>query len=120
MFQPDLRLSLDVSVDTNADGPIDFELSLSNESAEPRIVDFPDGQRYDFAAFDAQGALVWQWSADMNFIMMLGREEIPAGETLVWTQRLEAGLPASAYRVVGTLTAMEPASVETTFEVSTR
>ena len=96
---------------------IALTLTVHNDGESPVDIDFPSGQRYDFEVFAADGASVWHWADDMFFTMMLGRETLAAGDSLRWTERIEDGLPSGAYRVVGTLTAMEPRTIEASLQV---
>ena len=49
--------------------------------------------------------------------MMLGRERLDPGTSLRWIERIEDGLPAGVYRVVATLTTVEPHTIEGTLTV---
>lgn len=99
-----------------ANTAIAFALTLVNESAEPLVVDFPNGQRFDFEVLQ-QGQPVWQWAQDMFFPQMLGREQVEPGASLPWSVRLDDGLPAGDYTLRGTLTSNERRVVELDFTV---
>ena len=114
----DTLLTLSLPDAPPADGtPVTLELRVANDGGEPLVLDFPDGQRYDFEVFAADGASVWRWSDGMFFIQVLGRETLAPGMSLRWTEGIDAGLPAGTYRVVATLTTVEPRAVEDTLTV---
>ncbi len=115
---PDLRLALSTGDESPAAGaPIVLELSAANDGDAPLVLDFPDGQRFDFEVFSEDGAVVWHWAEGMFFAQMLGRERLESGAVLRWTERIEGGLPAGAYRVVATLTTVERRAVEASLTV---
>ena len=114
----DLRLALSLGEAPTAAGtPIVLELAATNDGQAPLVLDFPDGQRYDFEVFSEDGASVWRWAEGMFFTMMLGRETLETGASLRWTERIADGLPAGVYRVVATLTTVEPHTIEGTLTV---
>jgi len=108
-----LRLSLSiVGTAPRAGDPITLELIVLNEASSEAVIDFANGQRYDFEILGTDGSVSWHWAEDMFFTMALGREVVAHGETLRWQETFAAGLPAGSYRVVGTLASMERESVE--------
>ncbi|WP_420462445.1 BsuPI-related putative proteinase inhibitor [Candidatus Palauibacter sp.] len=114
----DLRLALSLGEALPTAGtPIVLELAATNDGEAPLVLDFPDGQRYDFEVFSEDGASVWRWAEGMFFTMMLGRERLDPGTSLRWVERIEDGLPAGVYRVVATLTTVEPHTIEGTLTV---
>ncbi|MDH3734513.1 MAG: BsuPI-related putative proteinase inhibitor [Gemmatimonadota bacterium] len=110
-----LRLAITPPV-PSSDTAIEFVLTLSNGSSEELVVDFPDGQRFDFEVLRAD-ASVWRWAADMFFPQMLGRERIEAGGSMPWSVRLEEGLAAGEYTLRGTLTSNERHVLELVFTI---
>ena len=121
--EPDreLRLSLSTGEESpRAAAPIVLELTGTNDGQATLVLDFPDGQRYDFEVISEEGAVVWRWAEGMFFAQVLGRETLEPGASLRWTGRIEAGLPAGVYRVIATLTTVEPHAIETTFTVLPR
>ncbi|WP_423929088.1 BsuPI-related putative proteinase inhibitor [Candidatus Palauibacter sp.] len=115
---PDLRLALSLGeAPPTAGMPIVLELAATNDGEAPLVLDFPDGQRYDFEVFSEDGASVWRWAEGMFFTMMLGRERLDPGTSLRWTERIADGLPAGVYRVLATLTTVEPHTIEGTLTV---
>jgi len=108
-----LRISLSIVGSAPGPGdPITLELVARNEGPAEAVIDFANGQRYDFEILGADGSVLWHWGEDMFFTMVLGRELVASGETLRWQETFAAGLPAGSYRVVGTLASMKRASVE--------
>jgi hypothetical protein len=96
--------------------PIAFVLIVMNRGGDELVIDFPDGQRFDFEVI-GDGTTVWRWGADMFFTQMLGRERIAAGASELWTATLEAGLSAGTYTVRGTLTTNTRHALDLAFEV---
>ncbi|MDX1579680.1 MAG: BsuPI-related putative proteinase inhibitor [Gemmatimonadota bacterium] len=114
----ELRLTLSVPGGAPpADRPFELVLAVRNEDDAPAVLDFPDGQRYDFHIHDADGEVVWHWAGEMMFTMMIGRETLPPEGEIRWSEEAP-GLPAGSYRVLGTLTTMEPRTAELRFEVT--
>ena len=114
---PDVILILDVATEEpRADAPIEFSLTVSNGGADELVIDFPDGQRFDFEVI-REGESVWRWAADMFFPQMLGRERIASGDRKRWTATLESGLAAGSYTVRGTLTTNTRHAVDLAFRV---
>lgn len=111
----DLRVTVSAGP-ARAGAPIEFTLGAANTGASEAVIDFPDGQRYDFEVLD-DATTVWRWAADMFFPQVLGRERVPPGESIEWSARLEEGLPAGEYVVRGTLTTSPPVEVELPFRV---
>jgi hypothetical protein len=119
-ISPGVRLRLEVEPSAPlADRPIEFTLTVHNDTAEELVLDFPNGQRFDFEV-TRQGAPVWRWATDMFFPQMLGRERIPGQERIPWSVTHESGLPAGRYTVRGTLTANAPTTIELAFEIAER
>ncbi len=117
----ELRLSLSAGEESPAAAtPVVLELTGTNEGQAALILDFPDGQRYDFEVISEDGAVVWHWGEGRFFAQVLGRETLEPGASLHWTGRIEAGLPAGVYRVLATLTTVEPHTIEATLTVLPR
>ena len=113
---PSTTLRLELGSASTAGEPIDFILTVLNEGAEELVIDFPDGQRFDFEVIGG-GDRLWHWAADMFFTQMLGRERIGPGERRQWTATLESGLPAGTYTVRGTLTTNTRHALDLAFDV---
>ena len=117
----ELRLSLSTGeASPEAATPVVLELTGTNDGPATLVLDFPDGQRYDFEVISEDGAVVWHWAEGRFFAQMLGRETLEPGASLRWTGRIEAGLPAGVYRVIATLTTVEPHAIEATLTVLPR
>ncbi|MDX1394938.1 MAG: BsuPI-related putative proteinase inhibitor [Gemmatimonadota bacterium] len=110
-----LRLAIDPATPT-AGEPLEFVLVLRNGAAGELVIDFPDGQRFDFEV-STDGSLVWRWAADMFFPQVLGRERIAAGDEMTWTAGVSGGFPAGSYAVRATLTSNTPHEIVSSFEV---
>ena len=95
---------------------IEFTIALANPNAEEAIVDFPDGQRFDFEVLRGDVS-EWRWASDLFFAQMLGRERVAPGGSIEWSGRREGGLPAGSYLVRGTLTTSERPVAELAFTV---
>ncbi|MCY3601391.1 MAG: BsuPI-related putative proteinase inhibitor [Gemmatimonadetes bacterium] len=117
----ELRLSLSASEEApTAATPVVLELTGTNDGQATLILDFPDGQRFDFEVISEDGDVVWRWAEGRFFAQVLGRETLEPGASLHWTGRIGAGLPAGVYRVLATLTTVEPRTVEATLTVLPR
>lgn len=117
----ELRLSLTTGEEVpTAAMPVVLELTGTNDGQATLVLDFPDGQRYDFEVISEDGVVVWHWAEGRFFAQVLGRETLEPGASLRWTGRIEAGLPAGVYRVIATLTTVEPRTVEVTLTVLPR
>lgn len=115
----ELRLAFSTGGEIPKTGaPIVLELTATNDAPSALILDFSDGQRYDFEVFSADGASVWRWAEGMFFAQVLGRETLGPGASLRWAARIEDGLSAGTYRVVATLTTVEPRSIEAVLTVA--
>ena len=117
----ELRLSLSIGDEPLTAGtPVVLELTGTNEGQAALVLDFPDGQRFDFEVLSDDGAVVWHWAEDRFFAQVLGRETVEPGASLHWTGRIDAGLPAGVYRVRATLTTVEPHTIEAALTVLPR
>jgi len=120
---PDRELTLSLSTgeeSPTAAMPVVLELTGTNDGQSALVLDFPDGQRYDFEVVSEDGVVVWHWAEGRFFAQVLGRETLEPGASLHWTGRIEAGLPAGVYRVIATLTTVEPHAIEATLTVLPR
>ena len=117
----ELRLSLSTGeAAPTAATPVVLELTGTNDGQASLVLDFPDGQRFDFEVISEGGTVVWHWAEGRFFAQVLGRETLEPGASLRWTGRIEAGLPAGVYRVIATLTTVEPHAIEATLTVLPR
>ncbi|MBI4410549.1 MAG: hypothetical protein HY561_12625 [Gemmatimonadetes bacterium] len=103
------ELASTLAVQVAADS-VRFVLHVTNAEARPATLEFPTSQRFDFVVYTEEGAEVWRWSSDRAFAQVLGREVLPAGETLryeaAWTPGARRGrlvavgvIPASNRRI---------------------
>jgi hypothetical protein len=102
-----IRLLLVVETPLRAGAMAQFELRLTNEDAEPVMLEFRTSQRGDVALL--QGKLErWRWSDEMMFLQVLGARELGPGE--VWSLPLVRLLdvPPGTYEAVATVSS-EPA-----------
>lgn len=106
-------LATTLGVETGSDG-VEFRLHVTNASPRPVTLHFGDGQRYDFVVRGPDGGVVWRWSADQMFTQAVGKEVLPAGESLRYGARWSADVPPGTYQAVGVVTARERDIRETT------
>jgi hypothetical protein len=82
---------VDVSASAReTDGAIEMTLTITNNTGETVTIEHTSGQKYDFQIFDAEGEILYTWSADKSFIQVLGTTEIAEGESLTFTETLGA------------------------------
>ena len=106
LAMPDTAVEISITTDKTdyaADEPIILRLEVTNGTDEPLVLEFSNGQRYDFVMEDAEGGTAWRWSADKAFIQVLGEEHLAPGESLTYEERFEGSLAAGTYTVVGML-----------------
>jgi hypothetical protein len=89
---------------------IRFEIEILNRTAQPRSLDFPDAQIYDFYVFASDSSNVrWRWSEDMAFPQTPVELDFPPNSSksysVVWDGVLSDGtqLPAGSYRARGVI-----------------
>lgn len=75
---------------SEVDGALEMSLTIFNGTDETAVINHSSGYKYDFMIYDAEGETLYTWSADKAFIDMLTTTEIPAGETIVFTETLGA------------------------------
>jgi hypothetical protein len=110
-----LKLAIDPR-DPGAGEVLEFTLTARNTSGAELVLDFPNGQRFDFEVLN-DGNSVWRWAADMFFPQMLGRERIAPGDEIVWSTSVESGFPPGRYRVRGTMTTISAETIELELDV---
>ncbi len=96
-----LASSVEVEVRANT---VRLVLHVTNPSNQPATLEFSSGQRYDFAIRTADGADVWTWSADKQFMQALGSETIAPGQTIDFTETWEPGNRTGSFIAIATLT----------------
>jgi hypothetical protein len=85
-------LRLDASLDVVEEGgEVLLRFRVANPTGDPITFDFPSGQRYDFAAYDAAGQGLWRWSASRVFAMSFASLTLQPGEALTYEERWSPG-----------------------------
>jgi hypothetical protein len=69
-----------------------MKLSIKNNSAVPVTIDYSSGQRFDLQLLDAKKEILYTWSADKSFILMLSSETLNPGQALDFTETLDAAV----------------------------
>ena len=69
-----------------------MKLSIKNNSAVPVTIDYSSGQRFDLQLLDANKEILYTWSADKAFILMLSSETLNPGQALEFTETLDAAV----------------------------
>jgi len=90
-----LKMALSLDSGSYAVGEvIKLGLEVTNTTTRSVTLTFPTAQRFDFVARKG-GKPIWQWSSDMMFAQVEGRETIAPGGSLEftaeWNQRLADG-----------------------------
>jgi hypothetical protein len=85
---PGLGSSFNVSVGADS---VRLELHITNVTSDPMVLEFHDGQRYDFAVALTDGTVVWRWSQDRMFPQAVGSEMLAAGESRRYAAAWQAG-----------------------------
>jgi hypothetical protein len=67
-----------------ADDSMALTFELKNDSAQTALLTYNSGQRFDVFVYDSYGELIYKWSLDKVFTMMLESVPINAGETLTY------------------------------------
>lgn len=62
-------------------------LQVTNSHDAPVEVAFPSGQTYDFSVRDADGRVLWTWSADHTFIQAVQTRTLASGATWTFQER---------------------------------
>jgi hypothetical protein len=117
----DSAVTLASSVEVEV-GPNDVRLvfHITNPSDRPVVLEFSSGQRYDFAVRNAAGE-VWRWSAAQSFMQALGRETIPPGGSLRYSEAWAPGQRTGVFTVTAQLTALNhPIEQRANFEIRQR
>jgi hypothetical protein len=97
--------------------PVVMTLGVTNTSDNAITLTFPSAQRYDFIVKKGKQP-VWQWSGGRMFAQVIGRYELPPGESIsyeyTWDQTAADGTKPSlgAYTVEGLLMISPPLRTE--------
>lgn len=93
-------------------------LTATNNTNEPIVFNFNDGQQFDFY-ISSSSAEVWRWSDDKGFIQILTSLTIPAHDsvevTATWNQVLSSGgnLAIGNYTALGSFLEQSPSAQQT-------
>ncbi len=74
------------------DGLIKMKLTITNNLKTPIVIQHTSGQRFDFALLDANGEILYTWSADKSFIMALTETVIEPGKTVEFSDEVQNDL----------------------------
>ena len=98
---------------------ITMKIMVFNFSAETIYFHFNSSQRYDFLIEDMEGKLIWQWSEDKMFAMVLGEEKLNVNHPeLIYQESYDKEIEPGHYRIKGVFTAKNyPMSAEMVFQV---
>ena len=92
VYQPGETISLTIKVFNRSDQTINFHFNSS--------------QRYDFLIEDMQGNLIWQWSKDKMFAMVMGEKKLNVNHPkLIYQEKYDGQLTPGYYRIKGIFTA---------------
>jgi hypothetical protein len=111
---PELGATLNVGVHGDT---AHIELHLTNTTTDVVALEFNTGQRYDMEVADAEGRLLWRWSDDMMFTQALGREAVPAGESLRYSAAWSAPTPGEYIATARLVSTNYPVELRTSFHV---
>lgn len=108
------------SVDAFSQGEaVHMQLSLKNNAASERTLNFSSSQQYDLEVRDAEGEQVWRWSDDRAFLQMLTELSLAPNQTHkveeVWDQSSSSGaaVPPGRYTVKGYFLGVDEKPAET-------
>ncbi len=87
-----------------AGGTLQARLTLRSSSPDPINLRFTSGQSFDLKIFDAQGRIVYTWSADKLFVMMIRDEKFGPGEKTYALNAPLGNLPPGRYKAQAYLT----------------
>lgn len=83
---PEVRIQTEAAL---KEGSLEMKLSISNRSTSPLIFNHSSGLKYDFVLLDADMNVLYKWSADKFFTMMLTTSTIEAGKSLEYVEMLD-------------------------------
>lgn len=63
------------------DGSIQMKLTITNNLKTPIVINHSSGQKFDFSLLDANKEILYTWSADKLFMMVLTETVIEPGKT---------------------------------------
>ena len=65
---------------------VKIDFSLTNSDSQPKTFTFANGQTYDIFVKNAAGEAVWNWSANVRFLMVSRPITFAAGQTQKWSE----------------------------------
>jgi hypothetical protein len=115
------ELSFTVALDAASYSPgstAGVRLTLRSTNPEPLTLDYSSGQTYDLKILDESGKVVYTWSADKLFTMIVRREKFGPGERSYGVAVPLGNLPPGRYRLQGYLTSNPQFLGEASFEIT--
>jgi hypothetical protein len=103
MSPRELGSTVNVRVDGDS---VRFELHVTNVTREAVTLEFGSAQRYDFVVSDAEGRVLWQWSAERSFAQVVGREVLQPDESRRFEAAWSPGALRGEYVATGRLTSL--------------
>jgi hypothetical protein len=121
----EVRSTLEIhptSVPSGSGASLQASFVVENAGASPILLTFPSSQSYDFQIRDSQARVVWKWSADRVFAMMivektLHQEPLRFEEEIPLVDDNERPLPAGEYSLEVRLTADLPVENSVSFQI---
>lgn len=71
------------------DGSLVAKLTITNNSSNPITINHSSGYKYDFKLLDSNKAVLYTWSADKAFIMMVSETVIKPGQSVEFEATIE-------------------------------
>jgi len=68
---------------------LNIRFTLTNPTAEEKMITYPSGQTFDYQILNEAGENVYTWSANKSFIEALSEVSIPAGEAIVHEEQFD-------------------------------
>lgn len=97
---------------------IRMALRVFNYTEKEVTFRFRTAQRYDFSIEDMSGRILWRWSEDRMFAMVLGSEVLsPKKREIIYAEVFRGSLEPGSYRLTGILTAENPVSAILPIEI---
>ncbi|TYR77816.1 hypothetical protein FZC79_03120 [Rossellomorea vietnamensis] len=69
------------------DGGVEIELTVSNNTSEKMILEFPSSQFFDYIVKDHSGKEVYRYSDNKAFLQAIQRITLTSGEQKVWQSK---------------------------------
>lgn len=78
------------SFSVNSNHGVEFKLDVRNNTKKMVELRFADGQTHDFVVQDANGKVVWRWSADRMFTQAIQNQLVKGKETATFSEDWDA------------------------------